>query len=123
MWILQQTHDNTCIQISLVKFCCEVGFSPPKQPKDLDLPYKAEVDFGTEGYREGKPPSINKIYCTYPLSRMATITKSFLWNYAIIQVLPFLNNPKDLDLSYKMDLDFWECFGRKKLCFTTTEIG
>ena len=26
---------------------------------------------------------------------------------AIIQVLPFLNNPQDLDPSYKMDIDFW----------------
>ena len=23
-------------------------------------------------------------------------------------------NPKDLDLSYKTDLDLWDCFGRKK---------
>ena len=23
-------------------------------------------------------------------------------------------NPKDLDQSYKMDLDFWDCFGREK---------
>ena len=29
------------------------------------------------------------------------ITKSVLWNFAIKQVLPFLNNPKDLDLSYR----------------------
>ena len=28
--------------------------------------------------------------------------------------LPILNNPKDLDPSYKMDLDLWGCFGRKK---------
>ena len=35
-------------------------------------------------------------------------------NFAIIPILPFLNNPKDLDLSYKMDLDLWDCFGRKK---------
>ena len=28
--------------------------------------------------------------------------------------LIFLNNPKDLDLSYKTDLDFLNCFGRKK---------
>ena len=43
--------------------------------------------------------------------------------FAEIQVLPFLNNPKDLDTSYKMDLDFWDCFGRqKKLCLTTKEI-
>ena len=27
---------------------------------------------------------------------------------------PFLNSPKDLDPSYKMDLDFWDCFGRKQ---------
>ena len=33
---------------------------------------------------------------------------------AIIRVLPFLSNPKDLDLSYQMDLDFLDCFGRKK---------
>ena len=32
----------------------------------------------------------------------------------IIQVLPFLNNPQALDLSYKTDLDFCDCFGRKK---------
>ena len=48
------------------------------------------------------------------------ITKSVLWNFAWTQVP---NSPKDLDLSYKMDLDFWDCFGReKKLCFTTEEI-
>ena len=28
--------------------------------------------------------------------------------------LPFLDNPKDLDPSYKMKLDLWNCFGRKK---------
>ena len=36
--------------------------------------------------------------------------------------LPFLNNPKDLDLSYKIDLDFLDCFGRKKLCLIIEEI-
>ena len=45
---------------------------------------------------------------------MSQIIKSVLCNLAVIQVLPFLNNPKDLDPSYKMDLDFWDCFGRKK---------
>ena len=28
---------------------------------------------------------------------------------------PFENNPRNLDPSYKMDLDFWDCFGREKL--------
>ena len=32
----------------------------------------------------------------------------------MIRVLPFLNNLKDLDPSYKMDLDLWDSFGRKK---------
>ena len=32
----------------------------------------------------------------------------------MIQVLSLLNNLKDLDLSYKMDLDFLDCFGQKK---------
>ena len=41
---------------------------------------------------------------------MTTNTKSVLYNFAIIWVLPFENNPKDLDLSYKMDLDLWDCF-------------
>ena len=36
-----------------------------------------------------------------------------LQNFAMILVLPFLNNLKDLDPSYKMDLDFWDCFGQK----------
>ena len=37
-------------------------------------------------------------------------------------MLPFLNNPKDLDPSYKMDLDLWDCFGRKNLRLLTEEI-
>ena len=27
---------------------------------------------------------------------------------------PLQNNPKDLDPSYKMDLDLWECLGWEK---------
>ena len=48
----------------------------------------------------------------FSLCRMTTNTKPILQNFARIRVLPFtcLNNPKDLDLSYKMDLDFWDCF-------------
>ena len=50
----------------------------------------------------------------FPLSRMTTNTKSVLRNFAIIQILPFLNSPKDLDLSYKMDLVFWGLFWKEK---------
>ena len=31
-----------------------------------------------------------------------------------MQVLPFLNNLKDLDLSYKTDLDLWDRFWKEK---------
>ena len=30
----------------------------------------------------------------------------------IKQCFSFQNNPKDLDLSYKTDLDLWDCLGR-----------
>ena len=50
----------------------------------------------------------------FHLSRMTTNTLSAVCNFAIIRVLPFLNNLKDLDPSYKTDLDLWDCFGRKK---------
>ena len=42
---------------------------------------------------------------SFPFSRVTT-NKSVLCNVAIIRVLPFINNPKDLDLSYRMDQDF-----------------
>ena len=38
---------------------------------------------------------------------------------------PFQNSPKNLDLSYKMDLDLWDCLGRVKLTakFHKTDLG
>ena len=50
----------------------------------------------------------------FPSLEWVQIIKSVLCNVAVIRVLPFLNNPKDLDPSDKADLDFWDCFGRKK---------
>ena len=61
--------------------------------------------------------SRNVEYHIYPAIRRSVwlqITKSVLWNFTTIPILPFLNNHKDLDRSYKMDLDLWDCFGRKK---------
>ena len=31
------------------------------------------------------------------------------------EFVSFQTNPKDLDPSYKMDLDLWDCLGRVKL--------
>ena len=58
----------------------------------------------------------------FPSLECLQITKSVLIKFAIIPVLPFLNSPKDLDPSYKMDLDFWDCFGRKTFRLITKEI-
>ena len=42
----------------------------------------------------------------------------------MIPILPFLNNPKDLDPSCKTDLDLSDCFGRrKKLRLITKKYG
>ena len=41
----------------------------------------------------------------FPCPDWLQITKSVLWNVAEIRLLPFPNNPKDLDPSLKMDLD------------------
>ena len=50
------------------------------------------------------------------------VSHSLEWLQITKSVLPFLNSPNDLDPSYKMDLDFWDCFGRKKLRLITKEI-
>ena len=31
------------------------------------------------------------------------------------RIFTFLNNPKNLDPSYKMDLDLWDCLGRVEI--------
>ena len=35
----------------------------------------------------------------------------------------FQNNPENLDLSYKTDLDIWDCLGRVKLVVKQNLIG
>ena len=35
----------------------------------------------------------------------------------------FQNNPKNLDLSYKTDLELWDCLGRVKLVLQQNFIG
>ena len=35
----------------------------------------------------------------------------------------FQNNPKNLDPSYKMDLDLWDCLGRVKLLLQQNFLG
>ena len=51
----------------------------------------------------------------FPLSRMSPNNQISPVQFGVIQVLPFLSNLNDLDPSFKMDLDFWDCFERKKM--------
>ena len=41
----------------------------------------------------------------------------------VIRVFFFQNNPKNLDLSYKTDLDLRDCLGRVKFVFYHNIIG
>ena len=41
--------------------------------------------------------------------KLHQISKSVLHNAAIRRDIPFQNNPKNLDPSYEMDLDYWDC--------------
>ena len=40
-----------------------------------------------------------------------------------MEFFSFPNNPKNLDPSYKMDLDLWDCLGRVKLVLLQNLIG
>ena len=46
----------------------------------------------------------------------AVIYLSYFFVY-MMGVFPFQNNYKDLDPSYKMDLDLWDCFEKEKNLF------
>ena len=45
-----------------------------------------------------------------------SLTKQILYFFSYkTEFFSFQNNPKDLDRSYKMDLELWNCLGRVKL--------
>ena len=46
----------------------------------------------------------------------------YLFGYKM-EFISFQNNPKDLDLSCKTDLDLWGCLGRVKLVLLQSFIG
>ena len=92
----------------------------PKQQSDLGLHYLPFHLYLFDAVLHCKTKF--RFYNNYFLSPSLFIpylsgNKSVLWNFAIIRVLSFPNNPKDLDPFYKMDLDFGDCFGRKKTVF------
>ena len=72
---------------------CKMEVFPPKQSQSLVLSYKMDLEFWVvwKGFSLPKDPK--------------NLDPSYL----------FQNNPKNLDPSSKMDLDFWDCFGRENL--------
>ena len=46
----------------------------------------------------------------------------YLFGYKT-ELFYFQNNPKNLDLSYKTDLDLWDCLGRVKVVLQQHFIG
>ena len=100
-YLILKEHIPVCIDSSIKNFICNILhelnilsiFFPRKQSVcKICLSYLF-------GYKMG----------FFPFLEWLQRTKSVPWNFARIQVLPFLNNPKDLDQSYKTD-----SFGRKK---------
>ena len=58
-----------------------------------------------------KPESLTKVYATN--TNDARKVPYFFGHKT--ELFSFQNKPKDLALSYKMDLDLWDCLGRVKL--------
>ena len=47
----------------------------------------------------------------------------YFFGYKMRVFFSFQNNPKNLDPSYKTDLDHWDCLGRVKLVLLQHFIG
>ena len=59
---------------------------------------------------------VGPIFGENTLSREANRNSHYRISPVIRQgFFPFQNNPKNLDSSYKMDLNIWDCLGRVKL--------
>ena len=46
-----------------------------------------------------------------------SIKETYFFEYKT-EFFSFQNNPKNLDLSYKMDLDLWDCLGKVNLYYS-----
>ena len=82
-----------------------VAFTPDQRPI-LDFGEdQMDIFLSEVGLIRGKATLTFEI-CSAHLDRLAQGTNMIVVE---CQVLPFLNSPKDLDLSYKTVLDFWDC--------------
>ena len=64
----------------------------------------------------------NLIYQRHLVKVTAPILLQYFFGYKT-ELFSFQNNPKNLDLSCKTDLDLWNCLGRIKLLSQQNYIG
>ena len=90
------------------------------------LPYFLGYKTGLSLSRMSTNNQISPMQCCcntgFTLPKQAQRSRSILYDGSRFLGL-FWNNPRDLDLSYKMDLDFWDCFGRKKTVLYAKKYG
>ena len=76
--------------------------------------------------QEGIGITANRIYSAisrdFSLQKLPQICEAVLCNAAAKWIFLFKNHPKNLDPSYKTDLDFLDCFRREFSRLITEEI-
>ena len=81
-------------------------------PKYLDLSYKTDLDF-LGLFKEGKHLIIDLVQLSSISRFILEVTRHLPYFFSDkTELFSFKNNPKNLDPSYKMDLDLWDCLGR-----------
>ena len=76
------------------------------------------------GYQMSEWSEINKIKSTFYISNTDISENILPYFFAYKTVFfSFQNNPKNLDSSYKTDLDLWDCLGRVKPVLQQNCIG
>ena len=63
-----------------------------------------------------------RVDCICKFDFMSIRRATYFFSYKT-EIFFLQNNPKDLDPSYKTDLDLWDCLGRVKLVLQQNFIG
>ena len=79
-----------------------------------------EKELSTVSEKRGKPEQLLVVLVLFVTEANP---KRYRISSVIRQFFSFQNNPKNLDLSYKMDLNLWDCFGRVNLVLWQNFLG
>ena len=92
---------------------CSMTFYRPKTRRDFtDL---------ISALNKGEFPSDHLTKCFTSIELQITPPVNYV--YKTVLFFSFQNNPKNLDLSYKTDLDLWDCLGRVKPVLQQNCVG